>query len=249
MRKWILPSISVWIPLWGLFGWSISPTIMTIDPTKPQVFFTLISEKGEKPVPVEVSVCERLIDSEGKDTEGAPVKEFLIYPSHVILKPGDTRTIRVVWKGDKKLDQEKAYRLVASSLPLPVEAPDKKEGEEGLDVNIALGTRYVNSLYVTPKGAKSKIECRAAYLHPNEPGWVVVELQNVGNAHQFLEELSLQLQGEGGEPWLLTKEVFKSQYGKGVNILANQTRKIQFPVQQLSESAAATPANGASATR
>lgn len=249
MRKWILASISVFVPLAGLFGWSISPTIMTIDPTKPQVFFTLTSEKGEKPVPVEISVCERMIDSEGKDTEGAPVKEFLIYPSHVILQPGDTRTIRVVWKGEKKLDQEKAYRLVASSLPLPVESPDKKEGEEGLDVNIALGTRYINSLYVAPKGAKPKITCRAAYLHPNEAGWVVVELENVGNAHKFLEELSLQLEGEGGEQWCLTKEVFKNQYGRGVNILAHQTRKIQFPVQRLSESAATTPANGTSDTR
>ena len=249
MRKWVLTSISVLIPVWGLFGWSISPTIMTIDPKKPQVFFTLTSEKGEKPVPVEVSVCERLIDSEGKDMEGAPTKEFLIYPSHVILKPGDTRTIRVVWKGDKKLDQEKAYRLVASSLPLPVEAPDKKEDEEDLEVNIALGTRYINSLYVAPKGAKPKIQCRAAYLHPNEVGWVVVELENVGNAHQFLEELSLHLKGEGGELWHVTKEIFKNQYGRGVNLLAHQTRKIQFPVHLLTEPASVDPSNGASDTR
>ena len=244
MNKLFLTLAAICSPTYGLLGWSISPTIMTIDPAKPQVFFTLTSEKQEKPVPVEITVCERHIDPEGKDTEGDPVKEFLVYPSHVILKPGDTRTIRVVWKGGKQLEQEKAYRLVASSLPLPVESPDKKEGEEGLAVNIALGTRYVNSLYVAPKGAKPKIACRAAYTHPDDAGWVVIELENVGNAHQFLEELSLQLEGEGGVKWQVTKEVFKKQYGTGVNILPHQTRKIKFPSDQLTSSGSLSPKNG-----
>lgn len=131
MNKWIVTIMGVCTPMWDLFGWSISPTIMTIDPTKPQVFFTLTSDKKEQPIPVEITVCERHIDPEGKDTEGDPVKEFLVYPSHVILKPGDTRTIRVVWKGGKKLDQEKAYRLVAASLPLPVEDPDAEYKKRG----------------------------------------------------------------------------------------------------------------------
>lgn len=221
------------IPAVSLWGWSMTPTLVCLDPNQPQTFYSVSSEKNEKPAAIEITVSKREINEMGEEILSDASNEFLIYPSHVVLKENSTKNIRVIWKGKKEdLREEKAYRIIATSLPVNV-APIKEEGnEDEVGINIAIATRYLNSLYITPAKAKSDVKCTKTYLDDNggKGKRVVIELINSGNAHQYIADLSFTAQNVS-EKIVVTKEMIKKEYPEGINILANHKRNLYVPIK------------------
>lgn len=215
-----------------LFCWSMSPTIVSLQAHKPQTFFSIASEKKEHPTAIEITACRREIDENGEETLTDASHEFLIYPSHIILKENSTKKIRVIWKGDKdQLQEEKAYRIIATSLPVNVTATQKKEGSNDIGVNVAISTRYLNSLYITPDKAKPNVQCTKVYTEESqEKGKImVVELTNHGNAHQYLTDLSFNAEN-ATQKFTVTKDMIRKKYPEGINILANNKRNLYLPI-------------------
>lgn len=217
-----------------LCSWSMTPTIVSLDPNKPQTFFTVSSEKKEKPAAIEVTACKREISENGEEILTDASNEFLIYPSQIILRENSTKSIRVMWKGEKdKLQQEKAYRIIATSLPVNVAQTDNDEHSGEIGINIAIATRYLNSLYVTPHKAKSDIKCTKVYIEENQENGkrMVIELTNFGNAHQYLADLSFTAEN-AVQKFNVTKEMIKKSYPEGINILANNKRNLYIPIEK-----------------
>ena len=220
-------------PLVNVWGWSMSPSLVSLDPKKPQVFFSVSSGKDEKSSAIEIKALKREIDIEGEEILTDASSEFLIYPSQVILKENSSKNIRVIWKGKKEaLDQEKAYRIIATSLPVQITSSQPKEGAEEVGLGIAIGTRYFNSLYITPKNPQADVKCTKAFVKDNgEKGQqIVMELTNHGNAHQYSEDFSFTAQNMN-EKFVVTREMIKKHYPDGINILAGAKRNIYIPIE------------------
>src|SRR3990167_2678013 len=113
MGLFLLASIEGW-------SWAISPCVETINPEKPQTTFTLIATEETEPVAVDLYICNRHIDEKGEESETKNSGDFFIYPSHVILQPKQKRLIRIIWRGGRNVEHEKAYRVVAETLPVSV---------------------------------------------------------------------------------------------------------------------------------
>ena len=221
-------------PSRDLCSWSMTPSIVSLDPNKPQTFFTVTSEKKEKPAAIEITASKREIDENGEELLTDASNEFLIYPSQVILRENSTKNIRVIWKGKKdQLEQEKAYRIIATSLPVNVTEPENGEHAGEVGINIAIATRYLNSLYVKPNKAKSDIKCTKVYVEEDsEKGKrMVIELSNCGNAHQYLVDFSFTAQNEVLK-FNVTKEMIKKNYPEGINILAHSKRNLYIPIEK-----------------
>ncbi|RZA09845.1 MAG: hypothetical protein EOP11_00385 [Proteobacteria bacterium] len=102
-------------------------------------------------VAVEFQMKERIHDLEGVETRPA-AQGFLVYPQQLKLEPGEKRSVRITWAGASVPATEKAFRLVATQLPVNFES------DQAAGTNIRFLLEYVASFYLTPKGAKGKLK-------------------------------------------------------------------------------------------
>ncbi len=237
IKKWFLIRFSFLFLAFlnlDLCAWSMTPTIVSLDPNKPQTFFTVSSEKKEKPAAIEVTASKREINEKGEEILTDASNEFLIYPSQIILRENSTKSIRVVWKGDKNnLKEEKAYRIIATSLPVNVTKTENGEHAGEIGINIAVATRYLNSLYITPNKAKADVKCTKVYIEESQESQrrIVIELTNFGNAHQYLVDLSFTAEN-ASQKFNVTKEMIQKNYPEGINILAQTKRNLYIPIEK-----------------
>jgi len=170
-----------------------------------------VENKNKEPIAVEVSLVERIMDSSGKEKQ-PEVKDglFLLYPTQLILKPGQKRGIKVQWlAGDVK--SEKAYRIKVEQLPIDF----KKEKSSG----IKLLLKYLGALYISKPDFKSKISARVSSANKEN---ISLTISNKGSKHQVLKKLRVILKKPGQSIELEADEL------KGIdgeNILAGLTRK------------------------
>lgn len=207
-------------------AWLISPTMETVSPEKPQTFFTILADKGEASSAIEIYACDREIDENGKESEVRNSQDFFIYPSHIILKPYQKRMVRVIWKGNKNINEEKAYRIVAESIPIDFMKGEDKEND--LKFQIKMGTQCLCSFYVTPKGVSEKIVCEQANIEKDEGRhFVTIILKNRGKKHGLLREYGIQIQA-ADLTFKYSKEEFTKFLNNAVNILPNHIRKVRI---------------------
>lgn len=162
----------------------LEPMVLAVPVTEPRASgtFTVENNTSEK-LAVGFQMRERHIDPEGKE-ERPPAAGFLVYPEQLSLSPGEKRSVRVTWSGDKVPATELAYRLVATQLPV-----DFKKEKTGTNIKFLL--EYVASLYLTPKNAKGRL--RVVKQSVNAKGALELRIKNEGNAHELLEQMSVEV--------------------------------------------------------
>jgi fimbrial chaperone protein len=193
----------------------LEPMVLTVPVTEPRAAGTYTVENNTTgKVAVEFQMKERRIDAEGNEERPAAAG-FLVYPQQLSLAPGEKRSVRVTWAGDKVPAGELAYRLVATQLP--VDFAKEKSG-----TNIKFLLEYVASFYLTPKNAKGKLKVAKQLV--NEKGELEVRVKNEGNAHELLEKLELTVQG-GGKTFTPPKEIL-AELRTG-NVLAGAERVLR----------------------
>lgn len=197
------------------FSFQLSPMVMRFSPdgvTKTQVL--TLENKGTEKVPVQIEITSRDTDSKGEEVR-KPSDEFTIYPEQVVLLPGEKRNVRLTWNG--KVDKiEKAYRVIASQVPVNFKEKNAKAKKNGVSLNFLL--QYVASAYVVPTDAVADVKVKSVKLLSDKKLELV--LSNNGTAHRVLKlkELSV-LDGE--------KSVVKISEIKdfdGSNILAGKEK-------------------------
>lgn len=125
----------------------------------------VIQNSKERPVAIEMGVYERILDLDGdmKDTL-VPVKDFVVYPSEILLYPGEKAKVQVVFNSKAKLESDRAYTLLAKEIyiPLPESQESKNKAMVGFSTMvmyhgvIALETGKTGSLsFVSSKGLDS----------------------------------------------------------------------------------------------
>ena len=118
---------------------------------------------------------------------------FSLFPASVVLEPGQSRAVRLSWRGSAKVERELAYRILAEQVPVDFAAP-AAEGRTD-QVNIDIFLRYLGAVYVKPAGAAPDIA--AAVERTGDPGRVNLVVENRGTGHVVLKNLRVALSGSG----------------------------------------------------
>lgn len=200
MRLWIL--LAVLLPL-RLSAYTVSPSLLTLRTAGDGASaFVELANRSMQPVAVELTVHEHHRDLDGQGVTGkAEVgDDFIVYPSQLVLLPGDETSVQVRWIGEPAQAAERAYTLITREVPIPRTTPAEPESMEGVRLDITVLTNYAVRIYVTPPGAKPRVVVesiteRAVAMDSGteETAQLEIILVNQGTARRSLADTPLVL--------------------------------------------------------
>ena len=189
--------------------------------------FTITNDSLTERIAVKVSVFTRIMDEWGNETLEPAPGDFLIYPAQSLLNPGDSRSVRIKWKGGTVGSREKAYRIIAEQLPVDFTEEDLRDDGAGIRFTF----RYEGSLYVLPPGARPDVKLLSISSVSDEDGMSGTQLvfENQGTRHAILGDLTINLESrdESLPPVKLDPSDLAGVAGE--NILAGNRRYFTIP--------------------
>ena len=210
-------------------GFDFAPIIATLASSGQSATESFnVSNLDATKLAVQITIVPREPDIDGKEDykESDKIDEvFRIFPNQLILDPKSVRTVRVTYIGDPQIKSELAYRIIAEELPVDLDDPNKKYTKPV--AKITLSTRYIGSLYVTPKGAKPDIVIEAKKSETASKS-LIVNITNKGTTHQVYRKPTVKVLSQiNGKEFLLTEEEIKPLISQ--NVLAGHTRRFTLP--------------------
>lgn len=181
----------------------------------------VVDNSGAKPIAVEMKMFVRSMTEEGEDVLTESEDDFVVFPSQMIVMPGQSQSVRLQWLGQQDPEKELAYRLVAEQLPLNLE----EEVIDGGRINVVF--RYVASVYIVPKRRiQADVKITSAYIEEGEINRLIVHASNEGTKHSILREPTLKLKSS-----TMSVELDPEQLPgfAGANILVGHSRKFILP--------------------
>ncbi len=208
----------------SLFAFKFSPMSLELESSgqKSRGQYYLENDSKET-IAIELQVAKRKMNLEGKETRKIDKKSFQVFPPQLILKPGEKKSVRVIWKGKNSLDVEKAFRLIAAQVPLEF---DKKKKGSGIKILL----KYVAGLYVLPQTKKENVIVQNSQVKKNK---IQIKIHNKGNVHKILDEIKLELKGKD-KSYQLSKNELKGIQGE--NVLAQSKRLFTIDLPKSFES-------------
>lgn len=179
----------------------------------------LIENDSTESMAIELSVRGRMMDENGKE-ELPKVGEMTIFPPQMIIPPKEKRTIRVTYNGDKGIQTEKAYRVIAEQLPLSVDSKQKKKS------GIQMLMRYMAALYVSPKDTEASL---SAEIVSTNKGNLNLKITNSGHRHKVLINPVFTFK-KGKNKWSIKAEELKGVAGE--NVLAKTHRLFNLKTKE-----------------
>jgi fimbrial chaperone protein len=177
---------------------------------------------------VQVSIVPREPDVNGKEDykESEKIDEmFRIFPNQIVLEPKGVRTVRVTYTGTPQIGSELAFRVIAEELPIDLDDP-KKAYTKAM-AKITLSTRYIGSLYVTPKSAKPEIVAEAKKSETDSK-MMILTVNNKGSLHQVYRKPSLKVTSTtSGQEFQFPESELKNLTSQ--NVLAGRSRVYSLP--------------------
>lgn len=179
-----------------LYGGSftVSPIIITLNPDNNQrQQWITVKATGDQPIAVELSIIKRQINIEGelfhetKETD----ENFLIYPSQLILFPGDEQIVSIQWLAEFTPNKELVYSFIAEQVKINLNDTINPPLENKLDIGLLL--KYQGIVYVRPSGVSSMLTVKSAISKESNNGQtlLVVTLHNQGTARQKINKIKL----------------------------------------------------------
>lgn len=195
---------------------SFTPIEMDFAPTgrgSTQIF--RLENTTPEPVAVEISMKSRLMKLNGEDDLQDAEDQFNVFPSQVVMQPGQVQSVRVQYIGPAALDRERAFRLIAEQLPIDVGQAPSNGGRMRLLV------KYVASVYVLPSNLKAILSITK--LEVVDGKWLAITMQNQGKTRKILKNITLDI----GRVSLSSLDLKGLE---GENILADTIREFRVPM-------------------
>lgn len=170
-------------------------------------------------VAFQITMITREMNEQGDETYQSASNLFTVFPPQGVVPPGKLQNIRVVWKGPRELTNELAFRIVAEELPVNFE-PETRES------HIKLLVRYLGTVYIRPKSAKSDLKVIGLVKSAGnsaDTNLYEITLANNGTAHQGLKNCVLTVTGSKGESIIMKADQLDKLEGQ--NILAHHRRR------------------------
>lgn len=219
--------LNLWVS--SAYAFELTPSVVEFAPegrgaTQKYNIYNSLPDRIE----VEVSAVHRDIDENGKETL-TPTKDFNIYPRLFELMPGEARVIKATYIGEKKINVEKAYRILAEQLTIEKK---KKQRTEGVTIALNFLFKYETSAYVVPAGgAEPNVDVAGFKLVDDEKDakHLEVDFVNKGTGHQVFQKWNLDVTLENGKSVKLSKKDIKNF--PEFNLLAGRKIKVKIPVE------------------
>ncbi len=219
------------------FAFTFGPSQLELSPNESQPTRTFTAENpGDQRIAIQLSVHSRFVNEDGEEQLPA-TSDFTIFPHQLILKPKESRVVRITYVGPKKLIREVAYRVVAEQMPVDLKA---KEIQAGARLKFLI--KYQTSVYVRPEGAKPqlKVESVRALEKEGKDRELELVVMNDGLAHKILAGAVLRMvatpqsndTSTPSSPSSSTPRVLSGATVKPletVNVLAGSRRRILLP--------------------
>jgi fimbrial chaperone protein len=207
----------------GLAAYAVTLTPIEMDFTpsgrgSTQIF--RLENTTAEPAAVEISMKSRTMTLSGEDELVDADEQFNVFPSQVVLQPGQVQSVRVQYTGPAGLDKEQAFRLIAEQLPVDVGQAPANGGRMRLLV------KYVASVYVMPPNLKAILAVQKTQVIDGK--WLAITVQNQGKTRRILKDLTVDIGSV-----TLSGEALKGMAGE--NILAGATRefRVTLPAQKI----------------
>jgi fimbrial chaperone protein len=179
-------------------GYSLSPMITILEPSdNKNSGVVVLKHEGDvkAPAAIELKIMKREIDERGKVeyVEDKSANNFVVYPSQVILFPGDIQRVQVQWVGDAIPRSEIAYGLIAEQAPIKLDDENKeRKTAQGM---VTVLTRYEAIIVVRPAGIKANIVVKSAVSSTDSAGSprMLLTLANTGTGMQKLAGMKLKV--------------------------------------------------------
>lgn len=220
------------LPAWADAAYQLKPARVDFTPSGAGATqsFQVVST-GDEPVAIELRMTERQVSVDGTETQPDAENDFLVYPSQLLLQPGEVQTVRVTWLGDPNPEHELAYRIISEQLP--IELPqDDAPAVTAATIDITAVFRYVGSVYIVPPDVTPDVVLTSvAHQDVNGQDALIINFKNQGTAHQILKGLTLTLASVGADQSQGTVQLTPDQLEgvEGENILAGQDRRFVIP--------------------
>lgn len=224
----------------SLYSWAVSPTNITLNAKSKKQGFIEMRNTEDREIPVEIHVARRFVDEEGNDRlERDDRGDFVVYPEHVVLKPKDTRMVRIIWKGKRKLDYEESYRLVFNeqtvSLPKNIEDLDTQEDAKA-GVSLTFTMRYIIALYMAPheKTKPQLVVEEHKFVKEGDATYLECLVNNTGTKHAPINVVTSEIvasynkEGKKQEFTIPEETLIESFKKDNINILAQHKRRLRF---------------------
>lgn len=207
-----------------LAAFQLQPMSASIDPQSGASTTTFdVRNTTDAPIAVQMRVTTRRIEPDGTEINEDASDQLQLFPSQVILREGQTQTVRVRWLGDGVPAEELPFRVVAEQLPVNL----GRDQDEASGVRMML--RYRATLYVRPDGVAPEVSVTDLSVGESEVSMMV---ENRGTAHALLADGLLVLRTGGEETELPAEEV---EALATVNVLPGGVRRVRVPLADLPE--------------
>jgi len=222
IQNWPLILVFLLLPSL-LYAFSFEPISAVFSPSGREATKSfLLKNETDEFTALRISLFERSVDINGKETRIPADHLFLVYPSRIVLPPESVQTLRVKWQGDSTVSAERAFRILVEQVP--VEFENQESRTSGLQIMF----RYLGSIYITPKDAFFRLEVENTKILRTPEGAAKLEftVANTGTRHVILEDLRLEI-GYDSQNGRKILELFPEEL-KGIaeeNILAGARRR------------------------
>jgi fimbrial chaperone protein len=214
--KSLLPTILVLMFTAGATqAFTLTPMSATFDPAGSGSAKSFrVENESSNHVDFQITMLTREITVDGGETNQPATSLFTVFPPQGTIKPGQSQTVRVIWKGDKNPTNELCFRIEGVELPIN-RVPEKNKAE------IKVLLRYLGAVYVRPRNAKPKLQVTGFTRTPTNTYLMVVA--NTGNAHQPLKDPALTLTDAQGRTTKASTDQLSVIAGQ--NILGKHSRQ------------------------
>lgn len=222
VRTCLLAAVFIAMAVAQATAFTFTPMSVSISPSGAQSVVTFrVTNDSDQQTAVALKVMTRTIDEKGVETNVAADKDFLVFPSRVVLKPNSFQSVKVQYRGNQAINTEASYRVIAEQLPVDFSK------SESSGVNILL--RYVAALYVMPKGAEANVSFQTARgIEQEGKRGIAVTIKNEGTRHALLFNPLIRIQQSSGSPSSeLSGDLLQGIEGQ--NILSKSSRTFFVP--------------------
>jgi fimbrial chaperone protein len=212
-------------------GFSMSPLIVTLAPSKQVTTGeVVVSFQGDvkAPTAVEIKVKGREVSQDGAKItypEDKSTDNIVVYPTQIVLMPGESQRVQVKWAGESLPKKEISYGLIAEEAPIKL--GDENEPRSKPMGRINLTGRYEGAIVVLPPNIKPNTVADSAKSGLDSAGnnQMILLINNKGTARQKLQGIKLQVTPLDNNGKLI---INKSVVYKPV-IAMSQTKQSLFP--------------------
>ncbi|MBN2035832.1 MAG: molecular chaperone [Chitinispirillaceae bacterium] len=213
-------------------GYSMTPLVSTLDFSKNITSAEVVikSEKGDAKIPmaIELTVKARDVDMNGTKVsyrDDGSDKNFVVYPSQIVLMPGENQRVQIKWVGDAIPEKETAYGLIAKQAPVKLGDEDAERTKPEGRIHILV--RYEGAIVVIPPGAKPRIVVDSALAGKDKEGKnrLILLIRNEGTGRQTMKGMKLrvsQIDKDG-------KIIPKSSVSYTPKLVSQQIKQSLFP--------------------